>query len=54
MGLVHQDIPEELLSNFNDKARKKFGDKKGCKRAALIEAIQAWVKEPKEIKRNKR
>ena len=29
-------------------ARQKFGDKKGCKRTALIEAIQEWVKKEKQ------
>lgn len=44
MAILHQNIPDPLLSEFNDKARKKFGDKKGSKHSAVIEALQDWVK----------
>ena len=45
MAIVNQDIPDDLLNKFYNAARFKFGDRKGCKRAALIEAIQGWIKE---------
>ena len=45
MAIVNQDIPDELLGKFYNAARLKFGDRKGCKRSALIEAIQGWLKE---------
>lgn len=51
MGVLNQNIPDELLNKFNEAAREKFGDKKGCKRSALIEAIENWIK--KESNTNK-
>lgn len=47
MGAVNQNIPDETLNKFYNLARKKFGDKKGCKREALIEAIDDWIKNNK-------
>lgn len=47
MGVLNQNVPDELLSRFNEAARGKFGDKKGCKRTALIEAIETWLKATK-------
>jgi len=50
MSIVNQNIPDDLLNEFNKKARNKFGDKKGSKRTALIEAIQEWTKKAKQNK----
>jgi len=37
-----------IAKEFSDnKARNKFGDKKGCKQKALIEAIEQWNKQNK-------
>ena len=47
MGAVNQNLPDDILSEFYHKARQKFGDKKGSKRTALIEAIQEWTKRQK-------
>ena len=47
MGVINQNVPDKLLSEFYDKARSKFGDKKGCKQKALIQAIQQWNKQNK-------
>lgn len=47
MGVINQNIPDELLIEFYEKARQKFGDKKGIKQKALIEAIQDWTKKEK-------
>jgi len=47
MGALNQNIPDELLNDFYEKARKKFGDKKGCKQKALIEAMQNWANKNK-------
>ena len=44
MGVINQNIEDKLLNEFYEKARQKFGDKKGCKQKALIEAIQNWNK----------
>lgn len=44
MSIVNQNLPDEILKEFYNKAREKFGDKKGSKRTALIEAIQEWTK----------
>jgi hypothetical protein len=44
MGTINQNIEDKLLTEFYNKARNKFGDKKGCKQKALIEAIQQWNK----------
>ena len=44
MPVINQNIPDTLLADFNKIARKKFGDKKGAKREALIEALENWVK----------
>jgi hypothetical protein len=51
MGAVNQDIPDEILNDFYNAARKKFGDKKGCKRSAMIEAIQDWTKKEKGVRK---
>ena len=50
MGVVNQNLPDEILKEFYEKARAKFGDKKGSKRTALIEAIQEWTKKEKQKK----
>jgi hypothetical protein len=50
MGAVNQDIPDEILNEFYNAARKKFGDKKGCKRSAMIEAITEWTKKERTRK----
>ncbi len=50
MSVLNQNIPDEILNEFNNLARKKFGDKKGCKRSALIEAINDWLKKEKQRK----
>jgi len=47
MGAVNQNLPDDLLAKFYEKARAKFGDKKGSKRTALIEAMQEWTKKQK-------
>lgn len=47
MGALNQNLPDELLTKFYEKARNKFGDKKGSKRTALIEAMQEWIKKQK-------
>jgi hypothetical protein len=47
MGVINQNVPGELLTKFNNKARSKFGDKKGCKQKALIQAIEQWNKQNK-------
>ena len=44
MGILNQNIPDDLLEDFYKAAREKFGDKKGCKRKALLEAIGDWLK----------
>lgn len=44
MSVLNQNLPDDLLKEFYEKARNKFGDKKGSKRTALIEAIQEWTK----------
>ena len=44
MYVLNQNLPDELLSKFYEKARNKFGNKKGNKRTALIEAMQEWTK----------
>ncbi len=43
MSALNQNLPDELLNKFNQSARKKFGDKKGSKRTALIEAMREWT-----------
>jgi len=48
MATLNQNVPDDLLNDFNHLARKKFGDKKGSKRSALIEAIEDWVKKNKK------
>ena len=48
MGALNQNIPDDILNSFNDAARNKFGDKKGSKRTALIEALKDWVKKNKK------
>jgi hypothetical protein len=48
MGALNQNIPDELSNKFYDAARRKFGDKKGCKRLALIEAMEDWVKKERK------
>ena len=47
MGTINQNVDDKLLYEFYNKARNKFGDKKGCKQKALIEAIQQWNKQNK-------
>ena len=47
MGVINQNIEDKLLKEFYDKARTKFGDKKGCKQKALIQAITNWTKNNK-------
>jgi len=47
MGALNQNLPDELLNEFYQKARQKFGDKKGSKRTALIEAMHQWIKKQK-------
>jgi len=47
MGVINQNVSDEILNKFYEKARKKFGDKKGCKQKALIEAIESWTKKQK-------
>lgn len=47
MSVLNQNLPDGLVSEFYEIARKKFGDKKGCKRSALIEAIGEWVRREK-------
>jgi hypothetical protein len=47
MGTINQNVEDKLLIEFYNKARNKFGDKKGCKQKALIEAIQQWNKKNK-------
>ncbi|VVB66062.1 Uncharacterised protein [Candidatus Gugararchaeum adminiculabundum] len=47
MAVLNQNLPDDLTSKFNEAAREKFGDKKGCKRSALIEAIGDWLKKEK-------
>jgi len=47
MSVINQNIEDKLLSEFYDKARNKFGDKKGCKQKALIQAIDQWNKQNK-------
>jgi hypothetical protein len=47
MGVINQNIEDKLLQEFYEKARSKFGDKKGCKQKALIQAIQNWIKKEK-------
>lgn len=49
MGILHQNIPDDLLNDFNNAAREKFGDKKGTKRSALLEAISDWVKKANNV-----
>ena len=51
MTILNQNLPDELLNQFYGKARNKFGDKKGSKRTALLEAIQDWVKKEKGNKK---
>ena len=48
MGVINQNIEDELLKKFYDKARSKFGDKKGCKQKALIQAIENWTKKERK------
>lgn len=43
MAVLHQNIPDDLLSEFSETAREKFGDKKGAKHSALLEAIREWL-----------
>jgi hypothetical protein len=43
MSVVNQDLSEDLLKEFNEVARTKFGDKKGYKKKALIAAMEEWV-----------
>ncbi len=47
MGVLNQNVPDALLADFNEAARRKFGDRKGCKRQALIEAMEDWLKRAK-------
>ena len=54
MGLIHQNISDDILQEFNDEARRKFGDKKGCKRMALVEAIQNWTRSQKTPRKAKK
>ena len=44
----------QLLDDFYKSAREKFGDKKGCKRNALLEAMQDWLKKESNSKKAKR
>lgn len=44
MATINQRLPDELLVRVHKVAREKFGDKKGCKRLAYIEAMETWVK----------
>ncbi len=48
MGVLNQNIPDETMAKFNELARNKFGDKKGSKRQALIEAMTDWIKNQKK------
>jgi hypothetical protein len=47
MAVLNQNIPDDLMGRFYDVARRKFGDKKGCKRQALIEAMEGWLRQEK-------
>lgn len=44
MAILHQNVPDNVFKEFSEAARKKFGDKKGSKHSALLEAIDDWVK----------
>ena len=44
MAVLHQNVPDKLLDDFSKAAREKFGDKKGSKHSALLEAMDDWLK----------
>jgi len=48
MAILNQNIPDETINDFNKLAREKFGDKKGSKHSALLEAINDWIKKQKK------
>lgn len=54
MAILNQNIPDNLLDDFYNAAREKFGDKKGCKRSALLEAMQDWLKKESGSKKAKK
>lgn len=48
MAVLNQNVPDDVMKKFNESARAKFGDKKGSKHLALIEAIEDWLKKEKK------
>ena len=41
------NIPEKLMKEFREKARQKYGDKRGYIKDAVIDALKMWTEQNK-------